>query len=276
MNECNQTRNVREIDPSTINEPREHKAVLAMQATALVDSEGFEGANESLLRAAAEMNAPATMTYEDLIFVNPLEPAPYVLSENPEVAAHEALFYSSHRSIEDTLAETIVAIQGEEFDIVIASLREAGQKFGSLYRQLEPSAFAVFRPYFRGINGFPGPSGLFTAVIPIIDLLSHGGSNISEDERIRLIKDVDRGLYPSHQSGLLKDLLVIEDPQVEMPSDVRLSVEALLNRFRNVHGKSVEKFVPQALHAGAEGSGGVADVAGYLASKILPTERSSK
>lgn len=276
MSEFNQTRNVREIDPSTISETHEHKAVLAMQATALADSEGFENANNRLVKAARAIGAAATMTYEDLIFVNPLEPAPYVLSEDPQIATHEALFYSSHRSIEDTLAETIAAIQGEEFDIVTASLRDAGKKFGGLYKQLEPSAFATFRPYFRGINDFPGPSGLFTAAIPIIDLLSHGGSNITEEEHLRLIGDVDRGLYPSHQSGLLKGLLVVEDPQVDMPGDVRTSVEALLNRFRNVHTGSVRKFVPQALSAGAEGSGGIADVAGYLASKMLPTGRSLK
>jgi hypothetical protein len=137
-------------------------------------------------------------------------------------------------------------------------------------------AFAAFRPYFKGINGFPGPSGLFTAAIPIIDLLSHGGSNITEEEHARLIEDVDRGLYPSHQSDLLRDLLVDEDPQVDMPEEVCVSVNALLNKFRKVHTGSVRRFVPEALSAGAEGSGGIADVAEYLASKMLSTERTAK
>lgn len=276
MSEFNQTRNVRDVDPSTIPELHERKAILAMQATALFGSVGFESVNDNLAEAASEIGAAATMTYEDLIFVNPLEAGAYVLSEDPAVAEQEALFYSSHRSIEDTLGETIEAIRFSEFGIATASLQSAGKKFGSLYRQLDPDAFAAFRPYFRGINGFPGPSGLFTAAIPIIDLLSHGGSNITEEELTRLIEDADRGLYPSHQSGLLKDLLVNEDPQVEMPDDVSASIKSLLNRFRKVHTGSVRRFVPQALTAGAEGSGGVADVAGYLASKMLNAERSTK
>ena len=276
MSEFNQTRNVREINPDIIPEPHERKAVLAMQATALFGSDSFENANDNLVKAASKIDAAATMTYEDLIFVNPLEAGAYVLSTDPGVASQEAFFYSSHKSIEDTLGETIAAILFSEFEIATASLQSAGKKFGGLYRELDPAAFAAFRPYFRGINGFPGPSGLFTAAIPIIDLLSHGGSNIIEEERRRLMEDTDRGLYPSHQSSLLKDLLVDEDPQVDMPNEVRTSVKSLLNRFRKVHTGSVRRFVPQALSAGAEGSGGVADVAGYLASKILNVERSTK
>jgi hypothetical protein len=273
MSEFNQTRNVREINPATIFEPHERKAVLAMQATALFGSDGFENANNNLAEAASDIGVPATLTYEDLIFVNPLEAGAYVLSEDPTVAAQEALFYTSHKSIEETLGETIEAIRFSEFEIATASLQSAGKKFGGLYRQLDPAAFAKFRPYFRGINGYPGPSGLFTAAMPIIDLLSHGGSNITDEERTRLIEDTDRGLYPSHQSDLLRSLLVDECPQVDMPDEVRTSVKSLLNIFRKVHIGSVFRFVPEALNAGAEGSGGVADVAGYLDSKMLHVER---
>src|SRR5690606_9368885 len=265
MSEFTQTRNVMDIDPDTIPQLYERKAGTAMQATALFGSDGFERVNSSLAEIASEIGAAATMTYEDLIFVNPLDAGAYVISQDPAIAAQEALFYRSHRSIEDTLGETIEAIQLSEFDVVMESLQTAGKKFGNLYRQLDPTAFAAFRPYFRGINGFPGPSGLFTAAIPIIDLLSHGGSNISEDERMRLIADTERGLYPSHQAGLLSGLLSDRDPQVDMPDLVRTSVKTLLNRLRKVHTGSVRRFVPEALAAGAEGSGGVADVAGYLA-----------
>jgi len=272
MSECNQIRDVRDVNPGSIPKLQESKAVLAMQATALFDTDDFETVNESLNEVASEIGAAATMTYEDLIFVNPLEAGAYVLSTDPTVATQEALFYDSHRSIEDSLGETIEAILCSEFGIAMASLQSAGKKFGNLYRRLDPAAFAAFRPYFRGINGFPGPSGLYTAAVPIIDLLSHGGSNISEEEHIRLLVDIDRGLYPSHQAGLLKSLLEDKDPQVDMPEDVVSSVKTLLNRFRKVHTGSVRRFVPQALNAGAEGSGGVADVSGYLASKMLHIE----
>ncbi len=272
MNEINIMRNVADVDPSAISELRERKAVLAMQATALVGTEMFAVTNRDLHTVAADIGAAPTMTYEDLIFVNPLEDGTYVLSDDPVVAANEALFYRAHRSIEDVLAETIDAIQSGEFDAAVACVQHAGGELGSLYRQLDPKAFAAFRPYFRGINGYPGPSGLFTAAIPTIDLLTHGGRNIFDQERARLLQDIDRRLYPSHQSGQLRKLLEQEEPRLEMPAEARVALGSLLNRFRKVHTGSVRKFVPEALNAGAEGSGGVADVASYLSSKMLHVE----
>lgn len=73
MSEFNQIRNVKGIDSAIIFEPYERKAVLAMQATVLFGSEGFENANNDLAEAVSEIGAAATMTYEDLILVNLLE-----------------------------------------------------------------------------------------------------------------------------------------------------------------------------------------------------------
>lgn len=269
MSEYNQITYVREVEPSAISEPHERKAVLAMQATALFDSDAFEKVNDELIRAASMIDAAPTMTYEDLIFVNPLEEKVYVLSEEPAVAEQEALFYTAHKSIEDTLEETIGALQISEFEIASASLQAASKKFGTFHKQLDTAAFDSFRPCFKGINGFPGPSGLFTAAIPIIDLLSHGGSNISDEEHARLVQDIDRKLYPRHQSKLLKELLMSEGPKVDMPLKPRRSIESLLNGFRKVHTASVRRFVPAALAGEAEGSGGVAEVADYLSSKMI-------
>ena len=273
MSEFNISRNVRDINPAEISEEHESKAVLAMQATALFGSDGFDNANNNLVKAARNLGAAATMTYEDLIFVNPLDVGAYVLSEDPKIAKQEALFYTSHKAIEDILAETIDAITAKDFDLVTESLDRVCTEFGGLFKRLDPEAFKAFRPYFIGINDFPGPSGLYTAAIPIIDLLTHGGSNISDDERAKLLEGIDEGLYPSHQSELLKSLLLEDNPQVYMPDDVRDSVKSLLDKFRKVHTNSVRKFVPEALYVGEAGSGGVTDVAEYLASKMLKIER---
>ena len=273
MSEFNISRNVRNINPAKISEEHENKAVLAMQATALFGSEGFDNANNNLVEAARNIGAAATMTYEDLIFVNPLDVGAYVLSEDPKIAEQEALFYTSHKAIEDILAKTIDAITTSNYELVTESLDSVCTEFGGLFKRLDPEAFKAFRPYFIGINDFPGPSGLYTAAIPIIDLLTHGGSNISDDERAKLLEGIDEGLYPSHQSELLRSLLLEDNPQVDMPDDVRESVKSLLDKFRKVHTNSVRKFVPEALDAGEAGSGGVTDVAGYLASKMLKIER---
>ncbi len=257
------------VDPQGIEDQHEQKAVLAMRATALFGTGEFDAANSELTEAARLLGAAATMTYEDLIFINPVETAPYAISPDPGVAEQEALFYVSHKAIEDTLAEAIGALQLGESDLVTETLQDAIKSFGGLYRKLDPAAFEAFRPYFVGINGHPGPSGLFTAAIPIIDLLGHGGSNITYEERARLLRDIETGLYPSHQSGTLKDLLLTDNPQVDLSTEAQEVISTMLNRFRNIHTKSVRKFVPQALNAGAEGSGGVKNVAEYLESKVI-------
>jgi hypothetical protein len=265
-------KNVMSVDPQTIVDQHQQKAVLAMRATTLFGTEQFDDANNKLIELAGSLGAAATMTYEDLIFVNPVETNPYVISPDPGVASQEALFYASHKAIEDTLAEGIDALRLGEFNRVIETLQVAIKSFGGMYRKLDPEAFKSFRPYFIGINGHPGPSGLFTAAVPIIDLLGHGGSNIAEQERTRLLNDIETGLYPSHQSGILKELLLADDPQVDLPQTTQYTINMLLNRFRNVHTKTVEKFVPQALNAGAEGSGGTKNVSEYLESKVIETK----
>lgn len=269
-------RNVMDIDPQAIEDQYQQKAVLAMRATALLGTEQFDEANNELIKVAGSLGAAATMTYEDLIFVNPVEATPFVISPDAGVAEQEALFYASHKAIEDTLAEGIAALQLGEFNVVTETLQGAIRSFGGLYKKLDPVAFDAFRPYFVGINGHPGPSGLFTAAVPIIDLLGHGGSNIDDDERARFLSSIEAGLYPSHQSNMLQDLLLADDPKVELPEDTQAVIGRLLNRFRHIHTKTVDKFVPQAKNAGAEGSGGMKNVAEYLDSKVIKDMKGEK
>jgi hypothetical protein len=264
-----QTINIREVEPSEIIDIRERKAALAMQATVLLGTEKFEAANTRLIDFANQLDVAPTMTYEDVVFANPLESTPYVLSEDPATAGHEVLFYRTHREIENNLAVTITCLQSGDFETAHQQGQAASDNFVGLYRKLDPEAFAAFRPYFRGLNNYPGPSGLFTAAIPIIDLLIHGGQNMPSEERARLLRDTRQGLYPSHQTELLASLLLSEQPRLDMPDTDRSAIVGLLNKFRKIHTGSVRKFVPEALTAGAEGSGGVADVAGYLASKLI-------
>jgi|GEM_PF-4269422 len=267
------TIDVRDIDPTEVANEREQKAVLAMQATSLLGTDKFAEANAALTEYARQLNLAPTMTYEDLIFTNPLEHGCYVLSEQPEVAEQEALFYRAHRDIETNLVLTIKSLQSGAFETVSEQVRAASNTFVGLRSQLEPKSFAAFRPYFVGLNGHPGPSGLFSAAIPIIDLLTHGGKNMSDKEQYRLLQDIGRGLYPSHQAHQLASLLIAKHPRLDMPEDTRQEIVGLLNRFRKIHTGNVRKFVPEVLEAAAAGSGGVVNVAGYLASKIIHTEK---
>lgn len=269
------TKNVMEVDIDEIVNPTEQKAVLAMRTTRhFVDGDGrFNGENDRLRETARVLGAAATMTYEDLIFTYPPEDAIYVLSPNSEIAKHEAIFYLGHRAIEESLGRVIIALEQSEFTSVASELQVAAKRFGTLTKELDQEAFAAFRPYFTGLNGYPGPSGLFTAAIPTIDLLTHGGKNITDEERERLFADIDRGLYPSHQTTTLKGLLEAANPKVAMPSELVEKTGVLLDRFRKVHTGSVRKFVPHALDAYAEGSGGIKNVKEYLESKYIQQSR---
>ena len=269
------TRNVLDIDPMSISDPYGHgqKAVIAMQATALTvrGDERAPQTNKVLIDLSNGLGVAPTTTYEDLIFRNPLEREVYVMSREPQQAQNEAAFYVAHREIESHLTATIAALTTEAPEMSLQHMDDAVKRLVELYRHLSAEAFAGFRPFFTGLNGYPGPSGLFSAAIPTIDLLVHNGSNMNQEERKRMLDDLESGLYPSHQSEALIDLLV-NNREVPFNSIVINGVARYLNMFRRAHGASVKKFVPQVLESQAAGSGGVADVAGYLASKMVNIE----
>jgi hypothetical protein len=268
-------RNVFDIDPVSIPDPYEQKAVTAMQATALAvhGDERAPHANEILINLSQGLGVAPTMTYEDLIFRNPLGREVYVMS-GPEQAQSEAAFYVAHREIEGHLAETITALGTPTPDVSLPRLDSAVRRLANLHRHLGAEAFAEFRPFFTGLNGYAGPSGLFSAAIPTLDLLVHNGENVASEERERILHDLAAGLYPSHQSETLTDLL-LNGSELALSATVASGVVERLNKFRRAHRGSVKKFVPEALESQAEGSGGIGDVAGYLASKMTVAETRS-
>lgn len=277
------TQNVFELDPAAAD-PANRKAILAMQATGLyvADDPGFEAVNQQLHEAAAVIGKPPTMTYEDLVFTNPFfmydipDRTVRVLSRDPLVAHDEAVFYAAHREIEIPLYQAINSLRALDGNLQSQSdapdlLERVVGNVRRLYHRLDPKQFAAFRPFFVGINSYPGPSGLYSESIPILDLLVHGGSNIAPEERRQMLANIEMGLYPNFRahSVLFRHLLETDNPQLAMPDEVRGRLSRHLNAFRRTHRESVKKFVPGAMQGRAEGSGGVADVAGYLAGKVI-------
>lgn len=299
------TTNVFGVDPDMNYPDRICKAVLAMQATGLyVDGdEKFEATNERLAAIASKIGRPATMTYEDVVINNPgisygfYDRGPVVISREPDIARQEGAFYLAHYGIERSLYSAIDALEymdghknlygrgegppmlmsGKPPDEFTAStmLAAAVKKVRELYKGLDPESFAVFRPYFVGINGYPGASGLYSVSIPILDLLIHGGSNMTTEEREQIKLNNEQGLYPNYMKGnvLLGELLEADSPELEMPEYIRGELTGYLNAFRRSHREAVKKFVPGAMQGEAAGSGGVEDVAGYLASKVITVEK---
>lgn len=298
------TQNVFEVNLNGIIDPFERKAVLAMQATGLFvrEDDGFEEANKTLMQVSETVGKPATMTYEDVVFRNKLPggieggyfPGVRVISTEPEIAEAEAEFYRTHRHIEAKLYRVIGelmflganpeffgrgAYRKQPFSGPYSpdetspgkTLSSAVQGVKELHERLGPEAFSAFRPYFIGLNGYPGASGLYSESIPIIDLLVNGGQNISDEERETMQSNIEKGLYPNHdgKSVLFATLLDAEESPLELPEHVRKDLERQLNQFRGNHMRAVRKFVPQAMTGTADGSGGVSNVADYLKSKIV-------
>ncbi len=273
------TRNVFDIDPTDAALPLgDRKAVLAMQATGLyvAGDDRFAAVNASLYEVAAAAGAPPAMTYRDLVFTAPVEAgaAVPVLSEDPEVAAGEGSFYVAHREMEHDLYGTVGALRAEEFKQAAERLGGALQTMISLHKGLTREMFARFRPFFNGINGYPGPSGQYSESIPILDLLIHGGQNLSPEEREQVRSNLDEGLYPDHEghAGMLEDLLDDPDPRLDMPADDRRQLIQGLNTLRRTHRGSVKKLIPEVLAGEAEGTGGTTDVRSYLGGKVLAVE----
>ena len=298
------TQSVFEVEPEKIIDPFERKAVLAMQATGLFvqDDGAFEDTYEALQCASEIVGKPATMTYEDVVFRNKLSggieggyfSGVRVLSTKPDIAVAEAEFYRTHRQIESKLYRVIGELMflganpeffgrgaykkapfsgpyspdetspGKTLEAALTGIK-------GLHQQLGPDAFNAFRPYFTGLNGYPGASGLYSESIPIIDLLVHGGSNITDEERETMRENLEKGLYPNYDghSVLFRTLLDTEESPIKLPPTLRQDLERQLNQFRGRHMRAVKKFVPQAMEGTADGSGGVTNVAEYLKSKIV-------
>ncbi len=298
------TIHVYDIDTAPLD-PLNRKAVLAMQATGLfVDGDDrFEESNGLLHAAAQEVDRPPTMTYEDLVFINPVFGQVRVMAADPVAAGDEANFYQAHRIIEGHLygaIEKLVYLDAnpdghtEGREAFGPGAREAGfagteytpveelafavQGLIALHTSLDAKTFSAFRPYFAGLNGYPGASGLYSESIPIIDLLVHGGSNLQSAERDQIAANLNDGLYPdqNNHAALLESLLAEEHPQMYLPEDTRLGMVRQLNGFRRLHRGSVKKLLPEVFSGKEEGSAGTVNVPGYLESKVIAIQRGSQ
>lgn len=305
-------RPVMESGQITTNDRHHYKALLAMRATGLYvnNDPNFTHCNQQLLRVTSRA-IPPTMTYSDVVFENGKDGVMYVFSDDGAADA-EAEFYATHARIEDHLSEAVTQLaqidhtqrvsDGSYFDEAlpmssssmlaavrpsnetsqrnqldpVGAVRAASDEVMGLYESLNPDDFANFRQYFVGLNNYPGPSGLYTAAMPILDLLLHGGSNNTSQETQHIKVNLRRGLYPRFVKGyvcsrLLGMLITLEPADAVLPvdSELRAEMTSELDRFRRIHRASVKRFIPGAMEGITAGSGGVATVGAYLNSKMV-------
>lgn len=203
---------------------------------------------ESLKTLVGAVNERSTLpnglTYQDLVFSNPLETDPRRLFEG-SVGDSEQLFYEVHRSIEARAAQVILktnalidySMEGSlkpgemtaGIENILPDLDFILQEMDRLFINLSYKDFRTFRSYLSGGNDtIPGPSAKFSPGMFTIDALSLGD-------------------YPSKRSTLehkYKEKDVFPDTDVDKDGFAgQKDMEKALNRI-SLHGLSVH-FNPQ-------------------------------
>lgn len=292
-----QPRFVLDIDPFTLEDVAEQKAVLAMQATRLfIDGDPrFEAVNAHLQEVAAAANRPASVTYEDMIFTNDHE-RPYVMSRDPKIADVEAGFYRAHHEVEQQMYAAVASLVGEQmywqstsnphnphgikidFDDLRSPeehLKAGRMRALDLYKSMTREEFTTLREVFVGINGMNGASGLHSSSIPLIDFLVHGGQNMHPGDYARIGQAPEVNLHPTGQPyDLLLEAAVAGNPiQLNLDPEFQKVLTENMNMFRRSHAKSVERYLPDVASGKAEGSGGTTLVGEYFKSKMQPIDR---
>lgn len=238
-------------------------------------------------------NQPPGLTYEELIYINPRTDMRTFTAG--EVGKSEYDFYVGHRMVEDQLAGTIRDVQeaGTVLDDVgtkglnesVGLLTKASAYFygvipylKAMETRMPTEHFKVetgFRRYFNSRNRkgkeLKGPSGAFTAGIPIIEL-HLAGENLPEESHNYLANNFQ--YFPRGGDGQVlgrveintateavnngETLTAIADslgnPPELMSSITELS--DLIREFRGYHFRLVKKQLPEAVVDQVAGSGG--------------------
>ena len=233
------------------------------------------------------------LTYEDLIFINPLETDPRTFTGGL-VGRSERDFYLGHRILEGSLDTTIqhcigairVLMQDGESGVAEATifLKNAVQTFspvisytGRIGMRMPRDHFEVFRKYLNGNpeRGIMGPSGKYTSGIPTLDFLL--GGEVIEQSYPKLTEEL--AYYPrggrraiecargiAHRGESLAVLARRLDDTVVLLRHVGKICEAI-RKFRLVHLIYVHHLIPQALDGTTGGTGGESNVKAFLSQR---------
>lgn len=123
----------------------------------------------------------AQLKYEDIILNNPKD-----AMRTFTCSVSEASFYLGNQVLEGQLYGIIdalkLAYQTGDVDFIYtacAGVMEASNTMTKIQTEMDPSDYQSFRPYFDAnpVTGERGPSGLFSAKIPHIEILLNGWAN---------------------------------------------------------------------------------------------------
>lgn len=243
------------------------------------------------------------VTYEDLIFINPLTSDPRLFTTGEDGRA-ERDFYLGHRLLETPLGEVVkkckdaaavLGAQGHRGIVKAGNLLQEAQQIFTpvttythhIGKDMGKDNFKTFRQYLGGNpqRGVVGPSGKFTAGIPTLDFLLGGFPIFAEYPNL----EEELGYYPragqrdiQYARALAQTRQSIVDVSREFgnPDEIYKPLQdmsAAIREFRGMHMKAVRHQVPEALANSATGTGGEQDPGTFLRGRMrihhVPTKK---
>lgn len=261
--------------------------------TGIVHTGGIPGIRlqTAVNRMAQAAQRPPVLTYEDVILTNPLNSDPRRFTSG-ETGKVELTFYKDHKEIEGRLDVAISGLTSARKGILGTSNNdpEAATSFArqqltqvvnqvANLRHMPPGTFEQFRGYFSSdpfVKGAKGPSGAFTAGIPIVELIL-AGDHLPEDYLDYL--DTNSIFFPrsgqerihierENASQGLTLVTLAERTRSTGFQEELTKVSDTLRKFRGMHRGAVLDQIPQALRGTVTGTAGETDVSKFLGQRM--------
>lgn len=235
------------------------------------------------------------LTYEDLVFVNPANDRRAFT--RGEVGETEKTFYSSHTLIETCLNQVIEKVRRAIQKVEVAGIQDSLEivenrldlvlsVLASLY-QMRPEHFSVFRKYLNShpVRGLKGPSGAFTAGIPILEVMTRG-DELPPEYFTYLTENMK--YFPRAGQKMLQEVLTWSATGNTLTSLSRHAgadpvlgnmvemIGTFLNKFRAMHYPIVPRQVPEIVHGDVAGTGGEKNPLAFLRERMRITRFSKK
>lgn len=253
--------------------------ILMLQA-AIVHSGGTVPATLSKIVAliAEATDRPPAIMYEDIV-INNREDDIRTFT-NGLVGRSEADFYNGHRYIEEALDPAINKLytilehpdelsteQIVELLISVNNAFKATLDFTAIISGRMPREHFVngFRQYLGEIKekNLRGPSGAFTARVPLIEFLI-AGETISQEDIAYQISELRYfplphqaalidALVRSHEGKSVRQIIIKRGSPVEGMTALK-EISELYRRFRNIHLRAVERHLPEVVSTRLNGA----------------------
>ena len=233
------------------------------------------------------------ITYEDLIYINPeSDPRTFTMGE---VGNSEYDFYFGHLRIERVLetvtqqveqAAQLLQQETPQVPQAIAALEEAVQLFSEAQQDmhavgmdLPKDHFAIFRKFFNThpTRELKGPSGAFTAAVPVLDMRL-GGENLEpsyfnylQDNEMYFPRTGRQEMAHAYQKIEAGETLSTLSAGVGNPEELVNVLHALsdqVRQFRGQHYRGVRHQIPEAVTGNLMGTGGEEDPGQFLRGRM--------